>query len=70
MFVQFVLPDLASEHPYLRATACQAYGMFEDLVFEHASHLKQVVERVYENMAEGQPLPVKFAAARTLEAIL
>jgi hypothetical protein len=54
----------------MRLRACYVYGVYGDLKFKNPEHLKQVVEGIYNNMAENQPLPVKFHASCALEKIL
>jgi len=38
--------------------------------FKDENHLRQVVDGVFQNMSDEQPLPVKFHAACAFEKIL
>jgi len=38
--------------------------------FKNQNHLEQVVEGIFQNMCDEQPLPVKFHAACAFEKIL
>ena len=44
------------------------YG--DTLKFKESEHLKKIVEGIYNNMGEDQPIPVKFYAASALKQIL
>jgi hypothetical protein len=46
------------------------YGIYGDLKYKNQDHVKQIVEGIFKNMEESQPLPVKFYAACALEKIL
>ncbi len=39
MLVQFVLPELKSEQPFMRLRACQTYGVYGDLKIKDESHI-------------------------------
>jgi hypothetical protein len=41
-----------------------------DIKFKEEGHLPKVIEGIFKNMQEDQPLPVKFHAACALEKIL
>ena len=70
MLSHYVLPELTNEQSFMRLRACYVYGVYGDLKFKDSNHLKSVVENIYNNMAESQPLPVKFHASCALEKIL
>ena len=70
MLQHYVMPELANEQPFMRLRACYVYGVYGDLKFKDSAHLKSVVEGIYANMSENQPLPVKFHASCALEKIL
>ena len=70
MLSHYVLPELTNEQSFMRLRACYVYGVYGDLKFKDSNHLKSVVENIYSNMAESQPLPVKFHASCALEKIL
>jgi hypothetical protein len=38
--------------------------------FKNEGHLEKIVEGIFKNMSEDQPLPVKFNAACALEKII
>lgn len=70
MLQMYVLSELSNQQPFMRLRACYVYGVYGDMKFKDENHLKQVVEGIYNNMGDGQPLPVKFHAACALEKIL
>ena len=70
MLSHYVLPELTNEQSFMRLRACYVYGVYSDLKFKDSGHLKTAVESIYNNMAENQPLPVKFHASCALEKIL
>lgn len=70
MLTQFVLPELKSEQPFMRLRACQTYGVYGDYKFKDLGHIQAFCEGVFNNMADNQPLPVRFYAACALEKIL
>jgi len=70
MLKTYVLPELASEQPFMRQRACQTYNVWGDYKFKDEAHIKQIVEGISANMQEDQPLPVRFQAACALEKIL
>jgi len=70
MLIRYILPELKSEQSFMRLRACQTYGVFGDMKFQNQDHIKSMVEGIFANMNEAQPLPVKFQAACALEKIL
>lgn len=54
----------------MRLRACQTYGLFSEDVFADEGHIQRVSEGVFKNMADDQPLPVRFYAACAFEKIL
>jgi hypothetical protein len=67
MLIVNVLPELESQQPFLRLRACHTYNIYANTIkLTQADHLKKVVEGIYRNMQEDQPLPVKFQAACAL----
>lgn len=54
----------------MRQRACQTYGVYSDTKFKLPGHVDKIVEGIFKNMQEDQPLPVKFHAACALEKIL
>ena len=70
MLLRYILPELGSPQPFMRARACQTYGVYGDMKFKDTTHIQQVVDGIFKNMSEDQPLPVKFHAACALEKIL
>jgi len=46
------------------------YGYYGSLNFKDESHVQKICEGIFNNMAESQPLPVRFYAACALEVIL
>jgi len=70
MLIQFVLPELKSEQPFMRLRACQTYGVYGDLKFKDQSHIQMICEGIFNNISESQPLPVRFYATCALEKIL
>ena len=70
MLLSYVLPELTSEQPFMRLRACQTYGTYGDIKFKDETHVPRIVEGIYKNMTEDQPLPVRFQAACALERII
>ena len=70
MLMNYIFQELESPSPFMRQRACQTYGVYGDLKFKDDEHLKKVVEGIFKNMNEEQPLPVKFHAACALEKLL
>jgi hypothetical protein len=70
MLSTYILGELDSPQPFMRQRACQTYGVYGDMKFKDDGHLQKVVEGIFRNMSEDQPLPVKFHAACALEKII
>lgn len=71
MLIVNVLPELESQQPFLRLRACHTYSVYSQTVkIQEQDHLRKIVEGIYKNMGEEQPLPVKFHAACALKSIL
>lgn len=65
---QFILPELTSENPLLKARACWVYGQFGNFPIQQ-EHLKFVLNHMYTNIQDSD-LPVKVNAAVSLIELL
>jgi len=54
----------------MRLRACQTYGVYGDYKFKDESHIQKICQGIFKNMADDQPLPVRFYAACALEKVL
>lgn len=70
MLFRYILPELDSGIPFLRARACWTYGIFGSMKFTDINHVEKIIFGIFKNMHQDQPLPVKFEAARALGSIL
>lgn len=46
------------------------YAYYGSLKYKDESHIQKICEGIFNNMADSQPLPVRFQAAVALEVIL
>ena len=63
--LSFILPELESPSPFLRAMACWVYGQFGNFTFENDAHLRTVLDSLYKNI-QHPDLPVRVNAAVSL----
>ena len=70
MLITYVLPELGSEQPFMRQRACYVYNIWGDLKFKDEKHLQQIVDGLFTNFKDDQPLPVRFHASVAIEKIL
>jgi importin-7 len=70
MLMSYVLPELTSDQPFMRLRACWTYGVCGDFKFKDNTHVQRICDGIFKNMAEDQPLPLRFQAACALEKIL
>lgn len=69
MLMQHVLPELKSQQPVIRSTACWMYGEFGEFKFKKEDHVKQFVDGVYQNLFAPE-LPVRLQAATAMAKLL
>lgn len=48
--MRYVLVELNSAEPFLRARACETYAEFGDIDFKDDNHIKFMVENIFKNM--------------------
>lgn len=64
-----VLPELASQQPFMRMRACWFYGEFGSFRFRQEGHFKQAIEGIYKLLFDPE-LPVRFVAAVSLHRLM
>ena len=69
--MNYILPELRSNEPFLRQRACHIYEQYVvNKPFKDQNHKKQIIIGLFQNMADDQPLPVKFHAAAAIEGFV
>ncbi|KAK3816011.1 MAG: armadillo-type protein [Benniella sp.] len=68
-FVSHVFPEFKSQHPFLRARACEMVNQFSDLDFENPNNVAIVYTNLMESLRDSQ-LPVKVTAALALRPMI
>ncbi|KAG0229469.1 hypothetical protein BGW42_001559 [Actinomortierella wolfii] len=68
-FVAHVFPEFKSQHPYLRARACEMMNHFSDLDFEDTNNIAIAFTSLMESLRDPE-LPVKVTAALALRPMI
>ncbi|KAG0045066.1 hypothetical protein BGZ83_009681 [Gryganskiella cystojenkinii] len=68
-FVQHVFPEFKSQHPFLRARACEMLNQFSDLDFEDPNNIAIAFTSLMECLRDTE-LPVKVTAALALRPMI
>ena len=69
LLVQFVLPEFASPHGYLRARACHVLYTFSMVTYQDFSNVQAIMEAVLKCL-QDEELPVRAQAAIALRKLL
>jgi hypothetical protein len=66
---QHVLPELSSNHPFLKQRACWLYGEFSSFNFTNQQHLRIAIDGIYK-ACFAEELPVRLSACIAMADLL